>query len=178
MARGCSRSLQHNIILELLKLFPCRPLAIYIAAWIFFFVVQVAFLSILAWVKCPSLPESTFSPYVDQMWFVYTELPKAIPMASVYAVCMVFVVQVVGWFVSNRNPDNLNISQWCELCRKRPIKAATRMAMAGIFVAFAVPGLLWLGPLMGLLFGLLIIPLMFVPWLKWFIWQVESQNKD
>ena len=186
MARGCSRSLQHNIMLELLNLFPRRPLAISIASWLFFFVVQIAFLSILAWAKYPTPLESTFSPFWDQMWFVYTELPKAIPMAAVYAVCMVFVAQVVGWFVSKHNPDNLTFGQWRELLRERPVKAAmgisirviSGLAMAGLIVAFVVPGLLWLSPLVGLLFGMLLVPLMFDPWLKWFIRQLASRNGD
>ena len=49
----------HNLIdalvardmFELLKLFPRWPLAISVAGWIFFFVLQIAFLSIAAWGK-------------------------------------------------------------------------------------------------------------------------------
>lgn len=168
---------------ELLKLFPRRPLAVSIAGWTFFFVVQIAFLSVAAWDKYTPPPEPT---YLDRIWFVYTELPKAIPMATVYAVCMVFVAQVVGWFVSRHNPDNLTIGQWRELLRNCPTKAITWMAirvmsllaLVGLFVGLAAPVLSWLSPLLAMLFGLLMIPLMFDPWLKWFVQGMTSRNEE
>ena len=166
-------------MLELLKLFPRRPLAISIAAWIFFFVVQIAFLSVAAWDKYIPPPEPT---YLDRVWFAYTELPKAIPMATVYAVCMVFVVQMVGWFVSRHNPDHLTVGQWWELLRNCPVKAITWMslrviavlALAGLFA----PALSWLSPLLAMLLGVTITVMMFNPWIKWFVQGMTSQNEE
>ena len=170
-------------MLELLKLFPHRPLAISIAGWVFFFVLQIAFLSVAAWGRYTPPPEPT---YLDRTWFVYTELPKAIPMATVYAVCMVFVAQVVGWFISRHNPDNLTIGQWSELLRNNPVQAITwislrvimLLVLAGLVVVPAVPVPSWLSPLLGMLFGLLIVPLMFNPWLKWFAQGMTSRNEE
>ena len=174
-----AKTLHHSIMLELLTLFPRRPLAISIASWILFFVLQIAFLSFAAWERYTPPPEPT---YLDRAWFVYTELPKAVPMATVYAVCMVFVAQVFGWFISRHNPDNLTIGQWWELRRKCPVKAAkwislrliSLVALAGLFVGFAAP----VQSLLGTLLGLLIIPLMFDPWLKWFVQGMTSQSEE
>ena len=87
---------------ELVKLFPRRPLAVTIASWMFFFVLQIVVLTLAAYGRYVPAPEPHL---LDHMWFVYTELPRALPMAAVYAACMVFVAQVVGRFVANNNPD-------------------------------------------------------------------------
>ena len=170
-------------MLELLKLFPRRPLAISIASWTLFFVIQIAFLSVAAWDRYTPPPELT---YLDRTWFVYTELPKAIPMAAVYAVCLVFASQVVGWFVSRHNLDNLTMGQWRELLRNCPVKAITWMSLrvifllvlAGLFVSLAAPVPSWVSFLLGTLFGLLIMQLMFDPWIKWFVHEMTSQNEE
>ena len=107
-------------------------------------------------------------------------------MATVYAVCMVFVAQVVGWFVSRHNPDNLTIGQWRALLRNCPTKAITwisirvifLLVLAGLFVGLAAPVLSWLSPWMAMLFGMLMIPLMFHPWLKWFVQGMTSRNEE
>ena len=120
------------------------------------------------------------------MWFVYTELPRAIPMATVYAVCMVFVAQMVGWFVSRHNPDNLDMGQWYQLLKTSPIWAITWMsfrvisvlAMAGLVLSFVVPFPSWLSRPLAILLVMLFYPLMFNPWLKWFVQGMMSRNES
>ena len=180
---GERRGLPLKIMFDLLRLFPRRPLAISIAGWTYFFVVQIAFLSVAAWKRYSPPPEPT---YLDQMWFVYTELPRAIPMATVYAVCMVFVAQMIGWFVSRHNPDNLDMGQWYQLLKTSPIWAITWMsfrvisvlAMAGLVLSFVVPFPSWLSRPLAILLVMLFYPLMFNPWLKWFVQGMMSRNES
>ena len=115
---------------ELVKLFPRRPLAVTIASWMFFFVLQIVVLTLAAYGRYVPPPEPHL---LDHMWFVYTELPRALPMAAVYAACMVFVAQVVGRFVANNNPDNLTIGHWRELLRENPTRAIKWMGLRWYF---------------------------------------------
>ena len=170
-------------MLDLLKLFPRGPLAVSIAGWTYFFVVQIAFLSVAAWERYSPPPEPT---YLDQVWFVYTELPKAIPMATVYAVCMVFVAQVVGWFISRHNPDNLTLGDWYELLKRSPIRAVVWMslrvigvvAVAGLVVGLVVSLPSWVSLVLTTLLVVLFVPLMFDPWLKWVVQGMMSRNES
>ena len=169
---------------ELLKLFPRRPLAIFVAAWLFFFVAQIVLLTIVASRRYVSTPDS---PPSDGLWFVYTELPKVLPMAAVYAVCAVFVAQVVGRFVSKNNPDNLSLGDWYGISKKNPVKAITYvgirvislLCLAFLFVNPEIPHpLSWVKTLSALLFGALMIPIMFDPWMSWIIEGVTSRESD
>ena len=168
---------------ELLRMFPRRPLAVSIAGWTYFFVVQIVFLSIAAWERYSSPPEPT---YLDQVWFVYTELPKAIPIAAVYAACLVFVAQVVGWFVSKHNPDNLDMGQWHEWLKTSPIRAITWMsirvismlAVAGLVVGLFVPLPPWLIRPLAALLAFLLFPLVFNPWLNWLVQGMMSRSEE
>ena len=164
---------------ELVKLFPRRPLAVTIASWMFFFVLQIVALTLAAYGRYVPPPE----PYLlDHMWFVYTELPRALPMAAVYAACMVFVAQVVGRFVANNNPDNLTIGHWRELLRENPTRAIKWMGLRLVFL-FAVVGLIvgswgpfpfWVDVILAILAGSLIAHLVLSSWLDWVIEAVTS----
>ena len=168
---------------DILKLFPRRPLAVSIAGWAYFFFLQIAFLSIAAWNRYSPPPEPT---YMDQIWFVYGEIPKTIPMATVYAVGMVFVAQVVGWFVSRHNPDNLSMGQWFELLGSNRIKAIVWMslrvigmlAVAGLAADWVVPLPSWATLLLTLVLVMLFVPLMFNPWLSWFVQEMVSKRES
>ena len=166
---------------ELLRVFPRRPLAISIAGWTYFFAIQIAFLSVAAWQRYSPPPEPT---YLGQVWFVYTELPKVIPLAIVYAAGLVFVAQVVGWFVSKHNPDNLDMGQWHEWLKTNPIRATTWMsirvismlAVAGLAVGVFVPLPPWLIRPLTFLLAFLLFPIMFNPWLNWLVQGMMSRD--
>lgn len=164
---------------ELIRLFPRRPLAVSIAAWTFFFVLQIVFLTFAAYERYVPPPEPR--PY-ERLWFVYTELPRALPMAAVYAVCMVFVAQVIGRFMSTGNPDNLTFGQLREILSKNPTRAATWIGVR-LVVLF---GIVWLlvDPMVGLppwvrsatafLVVLLLVRIVYIPWLDWVVEEVTS----
>ena len=167
---------------ELLKLFPRRPLAVSVAAWVFFFVAQIVLLTVVASRRYVSTPDS---PPSDSLWFVYTELPKVLPMAAVYAVCAVFVAQVIGRFVSGSNPDNPTFGELYGLLKRNPVRAITWMALRVIFLLALValfidpalpPSLLWVKTLSALLVGLLAMLIIFNPWISWLVEGVTSRD--
>ena len=54
------------------------------------------------------------------------------------------------------------------------LRVISLLALAGLFVGLAAPVL----SLLGMLLGLLMIPLMFDPWLKWFVQGMTSQSEE
>ena len=166
---------------ELIRLFPRRPMAVSIASWMVFFVLQIVVLTLAAYGRYVPPPEPQL---LDPVWFVYTELPRALPMAAVYAVCMVFLAQVAGRFVTNNNPDNLTIGQWREVLREHPARAIKWMglrlaflfAVAGLIFGSQVPFPFWVDPVLAALAGLLFVALVLPPWLDWVIEAVTSSD--
>ncbi len=160
---------------ELAKLFPRRPLVLSVAAWTFFFALQIVFLTIVAYERYDPPAESRL--LLDRVWFVYTELPRALPMAAVYAVCAVFAVQVIGRFIAHDNPDNPTIGQLCQSLKERPVKAITWMgirlvfllALAGLFFGRWVPLPPWVGFVSACLAGILLVPLFISSWFDWVV---------
>ena len=168
-------------MLELLRLFPCRPVAITVASWVFFFVLQrVGVLTYATAVVRYDAPPNESCPCLswDWVWFIYTELPRVLPMAAVFAVCMVLATQLVGRFIAPDNPDNLTIAQWLRMLREDPLRAV-----------------MWMGPRLALLFGVItymvsvvvnfprrgsvrswrllvllaLVQLLLPPWLRWIL---------
>ena len=129
-------------MIELVRLFPHRSLVLSIAAWMFFFALQIVFLTVVAYERYDPPAESRL--LLDRVWFIYTELPRALPMAAVYAVCAVFVVQVIGRFIAQDNPQNPTIGQLRQSLKERPVKAITWMGIRLVFL-LALAGL-FLGP--------------------------------
>ena len=168
---------------ELLRLVPRRPLAITLAAWTFFFVWQIVFLTVAVYTKYVPPPEP---PPLDRLWFLYTELPRALPMAAVYAVCMVFLAQVMGRFISTYNPDNLTVANWYELLKKNPAKVILWMGLrvilmvglVGLFINFFVPLPSWITALSLILVGILVGYLMVASWLDWVVRQIAPRDGD
>ena len=159
---------------EFVRLFPRRPLAVSIAAWTLFFVLQIGFLTITAYVRYVPPPEPR---PLDPLWFVYTELPRVLPMAAVYSACLVFVAQVIGRFIAPSNPDNLTIGCWFELLKENPAKALTwmgvRLLSLPVIVLLLVGPIIslpqWVSTVSALLLGLLLAHLFFPPWRNWIV---------
>ena len=170
-------------MLELLRLLPRRPLAISLAAWTLFFVLQIVFLTVAVYRRYVSPPEP---PPLDHLWFLYTELPRALPMAAVYAVCMVFVAQVMGRFIAKDNPDNLTVANWYELLKKNPAKAILWMGLrvilllglVGLFINLFVPLSSWITALSVIFVGIVVGHLMFASWSNWVVEQISSRDGD
>ena len=170
-------------MLELLRLLPRRPLAVSLGGWTFFFVWQVLFLTYAVYKRYVPPPEPL---PLGHLWFLYTELPRALPMAAVYAACMVFVAQVMGRFISPKNPDNLTVANWYELLKTDSVKAIQWMGlrvifllgMAGFFVDRIVPLPSWLGLLSGVLVGGLVVHLMVTSWLDWVVEQIAPRGRE
>lgn len=170
-------------MLELLRLLPRRPLAISLAAWTFFFVCQIVFLTVAVYRRYVPPPEP---PPLDRLWFLYTELPRALPMAAVYAVCMVFVAQMMGRFIATDNPDNLTVANWYELRKKNPAKAILWMGLrvilllglVGLFINTFVPLPSWITALSVIFVGILVANLMFPSWFDWAVEQIAPRDGD
>ena len=168
-------------MLELIRLFPRRPLAVSIAGWTFFFIAQVGALTFATYERYVPSPEQR--PF-DHLWFVYTELPRALPMAAVYAACMVFVAQVIGRFVATDNRDNLTIARWLELLKENPFRAVVWMGLrlvflicvVGVVVGPMTPVTPWVSPISAFLAGALLVPLVFSSWFAWVVEGVTSQD--
>ena len=168
-------------MLDLLRLIPRRPLAVSIAGWIFFFVVQIGWLTFAANEKY--VPPAEPGAY-DRVWFIYTELPRALPMAAVYAVCLVFVGQVMGRFIATDNPDNLTVGRWVESLRETPIKAIVWMGLRLVLVVgvvvLALRLILPLPPLLTgiawLLVALLLFPVVVSSWFNWAVAALGQRN--
>ena len=169
---------------ELLKLFPRRPLVISAALWLLFFVIQIILLTAIASRRYVSAPDS---PPFDGLWFVYTELPRALPMAAVYAVCMVFVAQILGSSIAASNPDNLTLREWSGLLKRNPVRAVTwigirvisLLALAFLIVNPGMPSSLsWIRTLSAVLLGSLLIPILFGPWITWIVEGVTSRDDN
>lgn len=170
-------------MLELLRLFPRRPLAISLAGWTWFFVAQIFYLSIFAYIRYvpPSEP-----PPMDRLWFVYTELPSALPMAAIYAVCMVFVAQVIGRFMSPDNPDNPTVADLYEQFKRNPAKALLWVCIRVIFllgvVGFIIDSFVplppWIATLSAGAIGLFVFQIFIAPWSNWVTEQISVRDAD
>ncbi len=170
-------------MIELAKLFPRRPLVLSIAAWLLIFVLQVVFLTIVAYERYEP-PEEPH--HWDRVWFVYTELPRVLPMAAVYAVCAVFAAQMIGRFFAKGNPNNPTIGQLRRSLKESPVRALKQigissllwLTLAGLVAGQWVPLPFWanLG-LMGLAGGLLGV-LFFSSWVDWVASAVTAEEGE
>lgn len=141
----------------------------------FFFALQIVFLTVVAYERYDPPAESRL--LLDRVWFIYTELPRALPMAAVYAVCAVFVVQVIGRFIAQDNPQNPTIGQLRQSLKERPVKAITWMgirlvfllALAGLFLGRWVSLPPWVGSVSAGFAGILLVPLFFSSWFDWVV---------
>ena len=170
---------------DFLRLFPRRPLLVSAAGWAFFFAIQVGYLTYVMSERY--VPSSEPRPY-DRLWFVYTQLPRMLPMAAIYAGCAVLVSQILGRFTATDNPDNLTIAQWRELLKDNPAKTIARLIP--ILVAVLVPMVLLVDLLTNILsvkvsYILLLITanswglLLFYPWLNWIArWETSPPSDD
>ena len=105
------------------------------------------------------------------------------PMAAVYAACMVFVAQVMGRFIAT---DNFTVAEWYQLLKKNPTRAIKWMGlrvmlllgMVALFINSLVPFLGWISTLLPALLGLLVARLMFVPWSNWVVAEMATRDGD
>ena len=147
---------------DFLRLFPRRPLLTSAAAWAFFFAIQVGYLTYAMSERY--VPPLETRPY-DRLWFVYTQLPRMLPMAAIYAGCMVLVSQIFGRFMATDNPDNLTIGQWRKLLRDSPARAIKRMSL--MLVAFLATVGILVDPIRHTIPGWVVSYLFFAAALSW-----------
>ncbi len=170
-------------MLDILRLFPRRPLAESLAHWLIFFTFQLVYLTIAASERYvpPADP-----PAYDQMWFIYTELPQTLPMAAAYAVCGVFLLQMILWFAARDNPDNLTIRQLMELVRKNPLRfsfwviprLAFLLGSVGLILRYGFEIAPWIGNYAALLLGFSLPALLLTPWVGWLVNQAVTAEES
>ena len=153
------------MMLELLKLYPIRAIGYSIAFATMFFFVQVVWLVYIAAGRYESTDASTMH---DLIWFVYKELPAALPMAAVFAVGLVVAAQIAGRFLLS-GPTVRELPTWI---RNHPIRTAFNIAILALLLVGAIFSD---GTLMGVAIGVMIVRLC-EPWADWIAAIVERPS--
>ena len=160
---------------DFLRLFPRRPLLISVAAWVIFFTMQVGYLTYVMSERYVPPPESR--PY-DRLWFVYTQLPRMLPMAAIYAGCAVLVAQILGRFIALDNPSNLTIAQWARFVKDNPTRGIIRVGLVLVAVLTTIGLLVGLstdivprrvGLILGFVAGFCWTQIFIPPWFDWLV---------
>ena len=154
------------MLMEVLKLYPIRAIGHSIAFATMFFFVQVVWLVYVVAGRYESTDASTVH---DLIWFIYKELPAALPMAAVFAVGLVVAAQITGRFLLS-GPTFGELPIWI---RKHPVKIAFNIA---IFALLLVGIIFSKGTLMGVAMGALIVRFC-EPWADWIAGIVERPSR-
>ena len=152
--------------LELLKLYPIRPIGYSIAFATMFFFAQVVWLVYIVAGRYESTDASTRH---DLIWFVYKELPAALPMAAVFAVGLVVAAQIAGRFVVS-GPTVGKLPTWI---RNHPVRTAFNIAVLALLLVGAIFSD---GTLMGVAIGVMIVRFC-EPWADWIAGIVERPSR-
>ena len=155
------------MILEVLRLYPTRTVGLSIAFGTMFFFAQVAYLVFNVADRYESSESSTGK---DLIWFVYKELPAALPMAAVFAVGAVVVAQAAARFIRS-GPTVGELPNWI---RNHPAGAAFNIAIVALL---AVGAILSNASLVGFALGAMITQF-FAPWASWVADIVEKPSRS
>ena len=155
------------MMLELLKLYPIRAIGYSIAFATMFFVVQVVLLIYIVAGRYESTDAST---RYDLIWFVYKELPAALPMAAVFAVGLVVAAQIAGRFVVS-GPTVGELPTWIRI---HPVRTAFNIAVPALLLVgaiFSVGSLVWFAV------GAMVVRFC-EPWADWIASVVERPSRS
>ena len=153
------------MMLELLKLYPIRVIGYSIAFGTMFFFAQVVWLVYIVAGRYESTEASTRH---DHIWFVYKELPAALPMAAVFAVGLVVAFQIAGRFMLS-GPTVGQLPTWI---RNHPVRTAFSIAVAALLLVGAIFSH-W--SLVGVAIGVMIVRFC-EPWADWIAGIVERPS--
>ena len=155
------------MMLEVLKMYPIRPVGYSIAYATIYFFAQVVWLVYIAAGRYESTAASTRH---DLIWFVYKELPAALPMAAVFAVGLVVASQIAGRFLRS-GPAVRELPAWI---RNHPVRTVFNIAFPALLVVGAIFSH---GPLMGVAIGVMVV-LFCEPWADWIARIVERPSRS
>ena len=155
------------MMLELLRLYPIRAIGYSIAIATMFFFSQVLWLVYIVVDRYESTDSSTVG---DLIWIVYKELPTALPMAAVFAIGLMVVVQIASRFLLS-GPTVGELPSWI---RNHPIRTAFNIA---IVVLLLIGAIFSHGTLIGIAIGVLIVRFC-EPWADWIADLVEGRSRS
>ena len=95
-------------MLELARLLPRRFLAGSIGAGILYFLIQVSWLSWYAFDQCRAADDSGLQGCI---WYMYKQVPSALPLAAVFAAGLMVVADMLGRFADSF-PSTNQSSKW------------------------------------------------------------------
>lgn len=139
-----------------LKLLPPRSAGYSIALGIWFFLAQVVFLTLLAVERYDGTTSSTLPEYI---WFVYKEVPSTLPMAAVFSIGSIVLMQVMARFAVS-GPTIGELPNWI---KENPIRAGFNVLLNVLLIVALV---LHLWPLMWGVLGVM-LSRMAGPWFDW-----------